>query len=214
MFFDQCDSAIRTHNLFAIHRGRYHPRRPKGITYLTQPKNNPRSMVDLVQHPSEVLTFVLVSCAPPTRTLLPLPALLLPTTHASSELPHPMRAPYLTPHQREQASWSRLCHDGGRPGAGRHIGQVVRSTSSPSSSVVATATGAFRYHTTATGDKEGERQPRQEQEQQQRQPLTWEDEYPRSRYRGDFFKPPLFDDEPSDSDDDESHQPGGAAGSN
>eukprot|EP00903_Cladosiphon_okamuranus_P013628 g12692.t1 len=39
-----------------------------------------------------------------------------------------------------------------------------------------------------------------------RRALTWEGEFPRSRYRGDLFKPPLFDDEPSDSDDDESRQ--------
>ncbi|CAN0058422.1 unnamed protein product, partial [Ectocarpus sp. 8 AP-2014] len=96
------------------------------------------------------------------------------------------------------ASWSRLCHDGGRPGDGRHIAQVVRSTSSPSSPAVATATGAFRRHATVRSDEEQERQPQQQQQQQQqRSPLTWEGEYPRSRYRGDFFKPPIFDDEPS-----------------
>lgn len=45
-----------------------------------------------------------------------------------------------------------------------------------------------------------------EQQQLQRRALTWADQYPRSQYRGDFFKPPLFEDEPSESDDDESQQ--------
>ncbi|CAM9873087.1 unnamed protein product, partial [Ectocarpus sp. 4 AP-2014] len=104
---------------------------------------------------------------------------------------------YIQSISRVTASWSRLCHDGGRPGDGRHIAQVVRSTSSPSSPTVAMATGAFRHHATARSNEEQEWQP---QQQQQRSALTWEGQYPRSRFRGDFFKPPIFDDEPSDSD--------------
>lgn len=100
----------------------------------------------------------------------------------------------------EQASWSRLCEDGGRPSVGRHIGRVVRSTVSQESPATAMMLGNTQPSFFGDADQQ------QQQQQQQRQGLTWEDQYPRPKYRGDLFKPPLFDDEPSDSDDDESQQ--------
>lgn len=67
-----------------------------------------------------------------------------------------------------QATWSRLCDEGGRSNVAEHIRRVIRASAASTSE----------------------------------RALTWEAEYPRPRYRGSF-KPPIFDDEPSDSSGDE-----------
>ncbi|CAM9306346.1 unnamed protein product [Hapterophycus canaliculatus] len=96
--------------------------------------------------------------------------------------------------ERVAASWFRLCEEGGKLSDGRHIQRVVRSTKSSSSSAAATVLRDVQDACAKTSTGE---------EQRQRRALVWANEYPRSRYRGHFFKPPIYDDEPSDSDDDE-----------
>lgn len=93
--------------------------------------------------------------------------------------------------EKMATSWFQLCQSGGRPSVGRHIGRAVRSAVSHDSPAAAMTLDNAQF--SFIGDMHAG--------QQQRRALTWEDEYPRSRYRGDLFKPPLFDDEPSDSDD-------------
>ena len=86
----------------------------------------------------------------------------------------------------EQVTWSRLCREGGRPSVGEHISRAIRNASS----------SAVR------GPTSSPLCPLASAQQRSRRPLTWEDQYPRSRYRG-YFQPPIYEDEPSDSSQDE-----------
>lgn len=131
----------------------------------------------------------------------------LHTNTCCKEPPHqndkPRPPPISHTPKQPQTSWSRLCQGGGRASDGRHIGRVVRlAAASPDFPVAPTAStlGLIRHFCGSGDDME------LLQQQRRSRALKWKDEYPRSRYRGDFFKPPLFDDEPSDSDEDESQQ--------
>ena len=86
----------------------------------------------------------------------------------------------------EQVTWSRLCREGGRPSVGEHVSRAIRNASS----------SAVR------GPTSSPLCPLASAQQRSRRPLTWEDQYPRSRYRG-YFQPPIYEDEPSDSSQDE-----------